>query len=125
MKYWSIVYQWLKALSSKFLRFQSQQAIEERSILFQSEAEIFCGSFFSSVPLSFQGAASICETLRNILDDILNQLVCLLHRSARVIYKFALDRQPAAAKSLGGILVKEGRQFILQSIGDCSSFSGL
>ncbi|HJS20237.1 MAG TPA: hypothetical protein VJ785_15930 [Anaerolineales bacterium] len=68
--------------------------------------QIFCRFLPAAGPLFLQSSPPICKTGRNLLYYFRDQVVHLLNCSAWVVFKFALDRQPAGTEFFSRIALE-------------------
>jgi hypothetical protein len=71
-----------------------EQTVEEFSIAFQSDAEIFGRRLFAATPLLFETRTRLCEATDELSDDIRDQPICFLDAISRVVDKAGLNVIP-------------------------------
>src|ERR1700734_1811857 len=71
-----------------------EQAVEEFAVVHQSQAQIFSGRLLPLRPLFFQPGPCLSESGREVLDQIGNQVVCLLDALLGIVHECGLDASP-------------------------------
>jgi hypothetical protein len=75
-------------------RSDGEQAVEEFAVMHQSHAQIFSGGLVPLRPLFFQPGPCLGESGREVLDQIGNQVVCLLDALLGIVNERGLDAGP-------------------------------
>src|SRR5215212_1459831 len=68
-----------------------EQTVEEFSIAFKSDAEIFGRRLFAATPLLFETRTRLCEAAYELPDDIRDQPIRFLHAISGVVDETGLD----------------------------------
>jgi hypothetical protein len=101
-------------------RLNRKKTAEKRPIAAQRKPKILGRYIVTAIPLTLKFRPFVRKPFRQTLHRLRDQTIRLLHHSARLIHKAALDGIPASVQILRLVGRKERRRLLVSGYSGCS-----